>query len=216
MENFKNYSAEKAYKRIEQVRGFYTHLGIYCGMNIMLLVAYFVIDFYQTFWQTAFFVMVFVAGFGVLAHALITFIPQFLLPSKWERRRVKELIDKETKKLKNTTPLNKESMENFDEIQQLEKARKKIEKIKGFYKHLIAYVLVNAFLLIKTYSNLDPGEAFFTWHNFSVMGWWGLGLASHAYGTFGPSLMFGSKWEDRKIQEYMNRQNEKNSGPKWE
>jgi hypothetical protein len=41
----------------------------------------------------------------------------------------------------------------------------------------------------------------FQWFWFSAGGW-GFGVAMHAFKVFG----YGSRWEDRKIQEIMNRE----------
>ena len=44
----------------------------------------------------------------------------------------------------------------------------------------------------------------FHWFWFSVVGW-GFGLIMHAFQTFGT----GSNWEERKIQELMNKDDKK-------
>ena len=47
--------------------------------------------------------------------------------------------------------------DSFEQRQRLEKARKRVKSITGFYKHLIIYLLINGFLLIMKAINLDPG-----------------------------------------------------------
>jgi 2TM domain len=106
-------------------------------------------------------------------------------------------------------------MENsFEEENRLKKARKKVEAIKGFYKHLAAYVLVNTFLIVMHAINLEPGEQFWTWGTFITALSWGVGLLAHWLSVFSRTLLFNKDWEDRKIQEYMDR--EKNRSNKWE
>jgi hypothetical protein len=106
-------------------------------------------------------------------------------------------------------------MENsFEEQKRLEKARKKVEDIKGFYKHLAAYILVNAFLLIMQAINLDPGEKFWSWGTFITAISWGVGLLAHWLSVFSRNVFFSKNWEERKIQEYMERQ--KSRSGKWE
>lgn len=106
-------------------------------------------------------------------------------------------------------------MENtFEEKRRLEKARKKVQAIMGFYKHLTAYVLVNLFLFAMKYYNMGPEESFFIFGTFSTALFWGLGLAFHAMAVFGSDVFLGSRWEERKIQEFM--QKEKDKGNKWE
>lgn len=102
---------------------------------------------------------------------------------------------------------------SFEEAQRLERARKKVQSIMGFYKHLAAYVIVNLFLIAMKWFNLDPGEEFFTFGTFSTAFFWGIGLVFHGVGVFGTNIFLGKNWEERKIQEYMEREERKS---KWE
>jgi hypothetical protein len=103
---------------------------------------------------------------------------------------------------------------SFEEQRRLEQARKKVQAIMGFYKHLAAYVLVNLFLLALKWFNLQPGEEYITFSTFSTAFFWGIGLLFHAVGVFGTNVFLGNDWEERKIQEYMDR--ERNKTGKWE
>jgi len=38
----------------------------------------------------------------------------------------------------------------------------------------------------------------------SVWFWWGIGLAIHAYKTFGSDILFGKDWEKKKVKELMD------------
>ena len=106
-------------------------------------------------------------------------------------------------------------MENLDNIEQLrmERARKRVKSIMGFYKHLTAYIVVNAILLAIKWFKLEPGEEFFDFSTFSTVIFWGIGLAFHAMGVFGTNAFLGSDWEERKIREIMNKEKQTN---KWE
>lgn len=104
--------------------------------------------------------------------------------------------------------------QSINEQRRLEQARKKVQSIMGFYKHLAAYVIVNLFLLALKWFNLEQGEEYFTFGTFSTAFFWGLGLLFHAVGVFGTNLFLGSNWEQRKIQEYMAK--DKNKTNKWE
>lgn len=102
-------------------------------------------------------------------------------------------------------------MENLDEIRYRE-ALKKVKRIKGFYTHLIVYVVVNTMFVIVNIQELDPGESYFQWHNFSTLGFWGIGLLAHAFSVFLPTALLGKNWEEQKIKQLMEQ--EKNN--KWE
>ncbi len=108
-------------------------------------------------------------------------------------------------------------MENYtdSELLKLERARKKVKSIKGFYKHLTVYIIINAALLTVKAAKLEPGETFFEFNNFNTAFWWGLGLLFHAFGVFGPDVFLGSGWEERKIKEYMDKHPEEER-TKWE
>jgi hypothetical protein len=49
----------------------------------------------------------------------------------------------------------------------------------------------------------------FQWFWFPLLGW-GLGVAFHGFAAFG----YGANWEERKIRELMERENNKNQ-TKW-
>ena len=102
----------------------------------------------------------------------------------------------------------------FEEQARLEKARKKVKAIKGFYSHLGAYLIVNTVLIIMHTADLEPDETFWSWNTFSTAFFWGIGLLCHAFGVFGTDVFLGAGWEERKIKEYMDKKPE--SYKKWE
>jgi hypothetical protein len=59
-------------------------------------------------------------------------------------------------------------------------AVERLKKKREFYQHLLAYVLVNAFL-VGLWALVSDGGFF--WPVFSILGW-GIGLAFHAWETF--------------------------------
>jgi len=105
-------------------------------------------------------------------------------------------------------------MENLTNIEQqrFERATKRVKSIAGFYKHLIVYILVNIFLIVLKYYTLDNNEKFFEFSTFSTAFFWGIGLLFHGLGVFGSTVFFGKNWEEKKIQEIMNKE----KGHKWE
>jgi hypothetical protein len=83
----------------------------------------------------------------------------------------------------------------------LVRARERVAKLRGFYIHATVYVLVNLFLIAV---NLI-GSPHYLWFFYPLVGW-GIGLGMHAltvFGSFGP---FSRDWEQRKIQEYLDRE----------
>lgn len=93
---------------------------------------------------------------------------------------------------------------NYQEEERYIRARKKVESIKGFYGHLISYIIINIFILALIGFNLRPEESFWQFGHFSTAFFWGIGLAFHAFGVFGKDWIFGRQWEARKMQEYLS------------
>jgi hypothetical protein len=81
-----------------------------------------------------------------------------------------------------------------------ERARKRVEELKGFYIHLSVFVVVNFTLfLINLLSS--PGIWWFYW----ITVFWGIGVIWHAFGVFIGDRLLGKEWEERKIKEYMEK-----------
>ena len=80
------------------------------------------------------------------------------------------------------------------------RAKKQVEEIKGFYANLISYCIVIPFLIFLNYRTSWE----FQWFWFPMLGW-GMGIIFHAAGVFG----YGKSWEERKIQEILNSDNER-------
>jgi len=81
-----------------------------------------------------------------------------------------------------------------------QKAKRRVREIRFFYIHLVVYVLVNAFLFLLDITT-SPNELWFYW----VLLGWGIGLAVHAAYVFGIGRWFGPDWEEKKINEIMDR-----------
>ena len=83
------------------------------------------------------------------------------------------------------------------------RAKKRVEELKGFYGNLTSYcVVIPSLALINYYTYWDH-----KWFVYPMLGW-GLGLTFHAFGVFG----YGKSWEERKIQEFLNKDKTNN----WE
>lgn len=79
------------------------------------------------------------------------------------------------------------------------RAKKRVERLKGFYIHLSVYILVNIMLFIINLLS-DAGNWWFLY----PLGGWGIGLLIHGITTFTYGN-FGADWEERKIKEYMEK-----------
>jgi 2TM domain-containing protein len=81
-----------------------------------------------------------------------------------------------------------------------ERARKRVQAVRGFYIHLAIYLVVNLFLFaINMLSNSES-----IWFYWPLLGW-GIAVVINGLLVFGPLAEGGTKWEERKIQEYMEK-----------
>ena len=87
-----------------------------------------------------------------------------------------------------------------------ESALKKVKRIKGFYTHLLVYIVINIMIIIVNIQELDKGESYFQFKIFSTVFFWGIGLVAHGLSVFGPDIFLGSNWEEQKIKELMDKE----------
>ena len=87
---------QEALKRVKKLKGFYTHSIVYIFINILI---FFLnvknLEQGESYFQYKNFMTAFFWGIGLLAHALSTFLPYFILGKDWEERKIKELMEKE-------------------------------------------------------------------------------------------------------------------------
>ncbi|RED47421.1 2TM domain-containing protein [Seonamhaeicola aphaedonensis] len=89
------------------------------------------------------------------------------------------------------------------------RAQKRLKELKGFYWHAFWYLAVNIFIVIM----IGRGSNWNIWH-FGTLAtplFWGIGLGFHALGVFGKNLFFSKSWEERKINEFMEKEQENSS-----
>jgi hypothetical protein len=79
-------------------------------------------------------------------------------------------------------------------------ARRYAHNVRGFYTHLLVFVLVNAGLVAVNLMS-SPGRIWFAWATFG----WGIGLAAHGASAFAFRGWLGADWEERKIRAYLAR-----------
>ncbi|MFC1913903.1 2TM domain-containing protein [Chloroflexota bacterium] len=80
-----------------------------------------------------------------------------------------------------------------------EKAKKRVEEKKGFFIHLIIYVLVNILLVLIWAFSADGGYPWFLW----ALGGWGIGILFHFLGVFVLSKETG--WEKRELEKEVEK-----------
>lgn len=97
------------------------------------------------------------------------------------------------------------------EYNKFEDAQRRIKRIKGFYYHLIVFVIFNGVLLISkdSMANALFGDEALLYPQ--AMNWiyWNIGvwlfiLVAQGIYVFGNAPVFIRKWEDRQIKKYMN------------
>lgn len=96
---------EVAVKRVKKLKGFYTHALVYIVINIIIVINNMQSqESGESFFQFKNFFTAFFWGIGLLAHAMGTFIPYFILGKDWEERKIKELMEKD--KISNQNDFN--------------------------------------------------------------------------------------------------------------
>lgn len=90
-----------------------------------------------------------------------------------------------------------ESQKEYIADKRYEKAKERVEAVKGFYGNLLAYCIVIPFLAFLNYNTTG-----FPWVLFPMLGW-GFGLTMHAMQAFGYNPIWGKRWEDKKMREFM-------------
>ena len=91
----------------------------------------------------------------------------------------------------------------MDEKELEKRAREQVEAQKGFYSHLVTYVLVNAGLFAINLASKGQGGGW--WFYWPLLGW-GIGVAAHAFSVFGVVALFTRDWEERQVKKRMDRE----------
>ncbi|MDC8003550.1 2TM domain-containing protein [Aureisphaera galaxeae] len=93
----------------------------------------------------------------------------------------------------------KETQDTYISAKKYDRAKKKVEELKGFYIHFGIYcIMVPVFIYLNVISTGFP------WALFPIIGW-GAGVGGHAMEVFGYNPLLGKNWEERKIKELMDK-----------
>ena len=85
-----------------------------------------------------------------------------------------------------------------------QRAKKRVEALRGFYIHLFVYVVVNLFLFLLNIIT-SPDVLWFYW---PLLGW-GIAIVVHALSVFwGIDRPFGADWEEKKVREIMEKEDQ--------
>ena len=89
---------EEAVKKVKKLKGFYTHALVYLVINSMIVILNIQnLKPGESYFQFENFLIAFFWGLGLLAHAMGTFIPYFILGKDWEERKINQLMEQERK-----------------------------------------------------------------------------------------------------------------------
>jgi predicted membrane channel-forming protein YqfA (hemolysin III family) len=84
------------------------------------------------------------------------------------------------------------------------KAKRKVKEIKEFYQHLLIYIVVVGSLVALNAFTVGLSQGVW-WVQWVVFGW-GIGIIGHWVSVFGFMGMMGSEWEEKKIQELIEKE----------
>ncbi len=96
-------------------------------------------------------------------------------------------------------------MEDINKESKYLRAKERVETLKKFYGNLTSYIIVISILAFINYWTNEFRYAWFLWVAFG----WGIGIFFHALRTFNLNPFFGKDWEERKIKEFMDDDEEK-------
>jgi hypothetical protein len=111
-----------------------------------------------------------------------------------------------------------------NESTRYERAKKRVDCIKGFYNHLVVYLIVNsAIILIRLeiipiiYINSKETDFqnWLDWNTYGIALFWGVGVLIHAIWAFKNKITLFRNWEEKQIQKYLEKE-EKKSRNRWQ
>lgn len=92
-----------------------------------------------------------------------------------------------------------EPQKNYISEKRYERAKERVENLKGFYIHFSIYLI-----MVPVFIFLNFRSTGFPWAIFPIVGW-GLGVAGHAMEAFNYNPILGKNWEEKKIRELMEK-----------
>lgn len=96
---------------------------------------------------------------------------------------------------------------NKDRDSKYLRAKERMENIKKFYTSLFFYILFIGFLAALNYYTNEWRYPWFLW---AALGW-GIGIAFQAAKAFKWSSLLGKDWEERKMKQFMEEEENKDN-----
>ncbi|WP_378184035.1 2TM domain-containing protein [Aquimarina sp. SS2-1] len=100
-------------------------------------------------------------------------------------------------------------MENSEQLKNYKRAAKRVAEERNFYTHLAVYIVINVIIFVVILQLKEHIYDGYLWINLlSTPVLWGIPLLIHGVWAFrkGNKFTLFKKWEERKIEEYMNEQ----------
>jgi len=101
-------------------------------------------------------------------------------------------------------------MEDYNKENKYLRAKERVYIIKKFYSNLLSYIVFIVLLAGLNYYSNQWRNPWFLWAAFG----WGIGIMFHAFKAFRWVPFMNKDWEDRKIKEYMDEDNEQTNN-RW-
>ncbi len=95
---------------------------------------------------------------------------------------------------------------NLNEQEAYTKAKRRVDEIKAFYVHLMIFLVTSTITLIIGW--ILSYELFIVFI-VGLLGW-AIGVGVHGINVYGLNLFLGKDWEDRKLKEIKDKQNQEN------
>ncbi|MFD0860831.1 2TM domain-containing protein [Sungkyunkwania multivorans] len=106
-----------------------------------------------------------------------------------------------------------------------QRAQKKVKDLKDFFSHVRAYVIINLLIIFLRSGFVDvirgriDDQDFLDWLDWNVLltpALWGIGLLAHGLYVYRDRFTFFRSWEERKIKEFMEKDEQEFRNNRWE
>ena len=96
------------------------------------------------------------------------------------------------------------------EKNKLDRAKKRLAQLKGFYIHLSIYLTINAIILTNFFiRSVETTYDFWSFPTFMTAIFWGVGVLLHATNTFRALPFYTKNWERKRIEKMMKEEHSK-------